>query len=82
MRKLGQGHCDRLLLVPPGSTQSSPSPTLSSSCRGLPAKPSHDTGDAQRKVGKLGIDSLVDVVVVVVVVVVVLTVKLMRDLCR
>ena len=33
-----QGLGDRLLLVPPGSTQSSPSPTLSSSCHGLPAR--------------------------------------------
>ena len=38
VRKHGPGLGDRLLLMPPSSTQSSPSPTLGSSCHGLPAE--------------------------------------------
>ena len=63
-----KGLGDRLLLMPPSSTQSSPPPTLGSSSPGLPARVHLATGDAQRKVGALGMDACVVVVVVVVVV--------------
>ena len=58
MRKRGQGLGDRLLLMPPGSTQSSPSPTLSSSGPGLPASVHLATKVTQTtRVGTLGIDA-------------------------
>ena len=62
LRKRGKGLGDRLLLVPPGSTQPSPSPSLGSSCDGLPAGVHLATGDAQRKVGTLESDACVVVV--------------------
>ena len=58
VRELGQSHGDRLPLVPQGSAQSSPSSPLGSSYDGLPAEvPSHNTSDAQRKVGTLWIEA-------------------------
>ena len=70
MRKRGQGLGDRLLLMPPGSTQSSPSPTLSSSCDGLPARV-HRTKQVthKEKWARLGKTPVVVVVVAVVAVV-------------
>ena len=67
MRERGQGLGDRLLLVPPGSTQSSPSPTLSSSCHGLPARV-HRTKQVthKEKWARLGKTPVVVVAVVVV----------------
>ena len=48
MRERGKGLGDRLLLMPPSSTQSSPSSPLGSSCHGLPARV-HFAGDANKK---------------------------------
>ena len=68
VRRLGQGHGDRLPLVPQGSAQSSPSSALGSTPRRLPARVHLTiTVDAQGKVGTLGIDSLLLLQSVVVV---------------
>ena len=48
-------HClgDRLLLMPPGSTQSSPFPPLGSTSPGLPARVHFARGDAQKQWARL-----------------------------